>query len=132
MCDTNVKLTANNGNVLVFDGNPNLDGTGAIENVLTAGDDGTLINGIIIKATGNTNLGMIRLFINDGAGSIMLFKEVMVPANMQTPVVPAFSARVDSTFTLKSGYSLMASTQNTENFNVVATASNWENCECPE
>jgi len=118
MCGSNVQKIANLGRVLINTANSNLDGTGAIGTVLqaTTGSSagGTTISSVIIKATGNTSLGMVRLFIKNTHASY-LYKEVMVPANDQTGVVPAFSATVNMGIVLQPGYSLMASTQNSEN-----------------
>jgi len=133
MENQNVQMIANNGNVTISNANSNLDGTGTLGLLLTAGSSsgagGTLIRTIVIKATGNTSLGMIRLFVNNGSGPL-LFREVMVPANDQTGVVPTFSYTVNDSLRLQPGSRLYASTQNSETFNVIANGNDIINCSC--
>ncbi|MFZ1331203.1 MAG: hypothetical protein WAR83_03395, partial [Flavobacteriales bacterium] len=45
--------------------NSNLDGTGTLGTIVTGTLNGTRINSLSIKAIGNTDNGMIRLFIKD-------------------------------------------------------------------
>lgn len=130
MCSNNIQYSANNGSVTISTANSNLDGTGSLGTVLTATQDGTLVKSIIIKATGNTTLGMVRLFIDNGGGTIVLLQEIMIPANNQTAVVQAYSTTINSAFVLQNGFLLKASTQNAEGFNIVAVATNWDNCDC--
>lgn len=106
--------------------NTNRDGTGTIATVFTAGASGSRIDAISIKAVGATTAGMIRLFVHDGAAARLL-TEVGVFA--KTP-----SATIDSEEThlslgnlsqilpliLPTGYSLRASTEKTETFNILA------------
>jgi hypothetical protein len=130
--DRNLQFTANNGIALVSVANANLNGTGVLANVLTSpavGNDGTTIYSITIKATGNTSLGMVRFFLKDGV-NYFLIREVMIPANTQTGVVPAFSVVLNDRITLKPGYSLWASTQVAQNFNIIANGRDWLNCSC--
>ncbi len=63
--------------------NPNLDGTGSVATVLTAGVaasgwKGCKVNSVTIKAIVNTTPGMIRFFIKDTSTNIKLFLEVPV------------------------------------------------------
>lgn len=131
MCSENIQYSANNGSVTINTPNPNLNGTGPMSTVITASADGTLVKNVIIKSTGSTQQGMVRLFIDDGGGNIMLYREVMIPANVQTAVVPAFSASLSTPITLKSGFILKVATQFGDTFNIVATATDWLNCDCP-
>lgn len=129
MCTSSLQYAGNNGSVTISTANPNLNGSGTMGTVLTAGQDGTIIQTIVIKAIGNTTLGMIRLFIDNGVAP-MLFREIMVPANLQTPVVEAFSSTINPNLVLEPGYTLKASTENSESFNVTAIATDWTNCSC--
>ncbi len=112
--------------------NSNLDGTGTIINVITAassgsGSKGTLIQSILIKAQVSTTAGMIRLFIYDGTNTKLL-TEVQVPAITKSGTANSFSARIDfggRDFALKAGWSLKASTENAERFNVFAEGIHW-------
>jgi hypothetical protein len=103
--------------------NTNRDGTGTIGTVLTAGAAGTRIHRITIKATVTTTAGMVRLFIYTGA-TYYLWMEVPVTAITPSATVAAFSYVLslfgESALVLPTGYSLRASTEKAENFNVVA------------
>lgn len=103
------------------------DGTGAIANVFTAGTNGSRIDLIVVQATGTTTNGMIRFFIHDGTSS-SLFDEIAVRAVTPSGTVPAFSFSVGEKgeinnskypIILPMGYSLRASTNNAETFNVI-------------
>jgi len=131
MC-TLIKKYANNGFVNISTANSNLDGTGTLGTVLTAASspsNGTTISSIIIKATGDTSEGMVRLFTYDGT-NYFLWKEVYIPENTATTVVESFQASIVEELSLNPGETLLASTQNAEGFNVFANASDWTNCTC--
>ena len=130
MCDNNLQRTGRTGTVQIATANPNLNGTGAIGNLLTAASDGTFINSVVIKSQVVNTQGMIRLFLNDGSSNYLI-QEVIVPATVPTGVVPSFSATLYLNMDLNSGYSIGVSTQNAEKFNVVAYATDYFNCECP-
>lgn len=101
--------------------NTNRDGTGAIVTVLSAGASGTRIERSMIKATGTTTAGMVRLYIHDGTNA-RLFAEVPVPAVTPSASVPAFEDEIifEDGLVLPANYSLRASTHNAEAFNVIA------------
>lgn len=106
--------------------NANRDGTGTVGVIFSAGTSGSRIDKIIIKATVTTTDGMIRLFIHDGT-NFRLFDEIVVPAITVSATVPAFQTVIaENQFTfelpliLPNGYSLRASTEKAENFNVIA------------
>lgn len=130
MC-TFIKAFANTGLVNISTANTNLDGTGTLGTVLTATSTltGTTISTIKIKATGDTSEGMVRLFINDGTAK-RLYREVKIPANEQTSVSKAFEIDISEKLYLATGYSLLASTENAESFNIIAYATDWEQCGC--
>lgn len=125
------KYYANTDIVNISTANSNLDGTGSLGTIVTAGYNGLTVSTVIIKAIGNTSLGMVRLFVNDGGGNIYLCLEIPIPEVIQTAVSPAYQIVITSKITLESGHSLQASTQNAESFNVMANGYNWENCDCP-
>lgn len=102
------------------------DGTGTIATVFTAGSSGSRIERIIVEATGTTTAGMVRLFINDGSNSRLYF-EIPIPAVTPSGTVAAANASVNTFSTptimpivIPSGFSLRASTNNAETFNVIA------------
>lgn len=102
------------------------DGTGTIGTVFTAGTNGSRIESISIQATSTTTPGMVRLFLHDGTNS-RLWREVAVSAATPSATAKAFAtalaARTNPDLLpihLPPGYSLRASTNNAEAFNVVA------------
>jgi hypothetical protein len=119
------KYTANTGVVLISTANANLNGTGTLGTVLTAADNGTLIKTITINAIGNTTQGMVRLFIYDGVSVTNLIDEFEIPPSTALGTYPAYSISYDVNYNLKRDYVLKASTQNAENFVVIAEGLNW-------
>jgi hypothetical protein len=101
--------------------NTNRDGTGTIVTVLTAGSNGSRVDDIYIVATGTTTAGVVRLFVNDGTNT-RLWQEVMITAVTPSTTVQVFNtALFNQALILPSGYSLRASTNNAETFNVLVT-----------
>ena len=131
MASSSIRYTANTGAVNISTANSNLNGTGSMGTVLTGALDGTLIKSVTIKAAGSTSEGMVRLFINPGGGpNIFLFKEIPIPASVQTAEQPAVVVTIRCNFTLNSGDLLKASTQVADSFNVIADALDFESCDC--
>lgn len=128
--DPNVSVVPSTGTARLTSANPNLNGTGAMGTIMTAGGKGAIIQSIQIKSTGDSLLGMVRLFISDGTTNY-LFCEMKVPQNDQTAVVPAFGAELQGPLILQPNYQLLASTQNAQNFTVTAYYSDWDDCGCP-
>jgi len=119
---------ANTGLATISVANTSLTGSGNIIyptasyntwTVLTAGLNGTLITTVRIKAQGNPSQGMIRLWIYDGS-SFWLLQEVVVYPKKQSGPDTSFEWTVNLDYELKTGYSLMASTQNADTFNIIA------------
>lgn len=101
--------------------NTNRDGTGTIATVLTAGSNGSRVDDIWIVAAGTTTAGVIRLFVNDGTNT-RLWREIIVPAITPSTTVQVFSSALyDQALILPNGYSLRASTNNAETFNILVT-----------
>ncbi len=130
-CNDYSLLTANTGIRNISAADTSLTGVGA-STVLTAGGaNGTIIKSIIVKAIQATTQGMVRIFIDDGTNRV-LYKEVPIPIQPQAPVVPVptpkytmFEIALEGGLKLQSGYDLMASTQNSESFNVIAEGLDW-------
>jgi hypothetical protein len=120
------------GAVIISTANGNLDGTGTIGSLLSvsASEDGCIIDTIKIKSQVANIEGMIRLFINDGS-NYYLIQEVPVPASTPTAYYTSFSALVHLSLNLNSGYSLGVSTENSEQFSIIASGRNYKNCSCP-
>jgi hypothetical protein len=95
------------------------DGTGTLGTLITGAATGTRVDDVYICATGTTTAGVVRLFISDGTNN-MLFSEYTVTANTPSTTVPVWSAFLSNLgIILKSGWSIKASTNNAEIFNVL-------------
>lgn len=107
--------------VAISTANTNLDGTGTIGTLWTAGSSGSRVDRVVIKATSSTTAGMVRLFIYDG-GNYHLYREIAISAATPSGTVQAFRSEFtfDGGLMLQSGYSLRVSTNNAEAFNVFA------------
>lgn len=123
--------TPNVGIAQISTANTARDGTGTIGTVLTAGASGSRVDAIDLKATGTTTAGMIRLFVHNGTTAYLL-TEVPVLAVTPSGTSPAWEAQLNTnTMTqvlpliLPTGYSLRASTNNAETFNVIAIGGNF-------
>jgi hypothetical protein len=101
--------------------NTNRDGTGTLATVFTAGSNGSRVDDIWIVGTGTTTAGVVRLFVNDGTNS-RLWQEVMVTAITPSVSVQVFNtALYNQALILPNGWSLRASTQIAETFNVIVS-----------
>lgn len=99
--------------------NTNRDGTGTIATIFTAGSNGSRIDDIKIQATGTTTAGVVRLFLHDGTNA-RLFAEVLVSAVTPSTTVEAWSyTLLNQAIVIPNGWSLRASTNNAETFNVI-------------
>lgn len=126
--DPAAEYEAATGIGLLTTGNPNTDGSGDMENLITAGSsNGLEVNSIIIKAQQSTEVGMIRFFISDSDGPKYLFHEVCVPAVEASANSTSFGAQVftQGSLAIQNGYKIHASTENEENFSVTVQGSNW-------
>lgn len=111
---------------LISAANTARNGTGTIVTVFTAGASGSRIERIVIQAQATTTAGMVRLFIHDGT-TAWLYEEIPVSAITPSATVPAFATNIQAfsnpelmPLTLPTGYSLRASTEKAETFNVIA------------
>lgn len=132
MCQSSQQqFSAVTGTARVTQANGELDGSGTLNLLLTAGANGTVVKTITIKAFASNEQGMVRFFIRPkGSGEAILWKEVPVPANTQSPTVPAYQTTVRASFMLEPDASLMVTTQNAEKWMFIAEGVNWENCPC--
>lgn len=116
----------------------NGDAAGTYYTVITAdagasGKVGLLINSITIKATTDTTQSMVRLFINDGAGTgtshTFLISEIEVPAVIKSATDPAFELTIPVDYALKCGWKILASVEfssGSPSFNVIAEGMDWK------
>jgi hypothetical protein len=108
--------------VQVTTANTARDGSGTPVTVFTAGASGSLLEKVRVCSTGTVTAGVVRLFVHDGTNARLL-KELMVTATTPSTSVEAFSVEYTppgGALFLPSGYSLRATTHNTETFNVFA------------
>jgi hypothetical protein len=97
------------------------DGTGTIATVFTAGSNGSRIDDIAITAIATTTAGIIRFFLHNGT-TALLWKEVAVSAITPSATVSAFtSSLTNMALILQTGWSLRASTEKSEVFNIHVT-----------
>lgn len=136
--------TANTGLDIISTANSNLDGTGTVATIFTAGTtangyNGSRIKSIVIKAivsTGTSADGMVRLFIQDSAGSVTkLFTEVFVPMVKPSATNRSFVHQIDfggdldtqnRGFNLAPGYKIIASTELANSFIVTVEGLDWK------
>lgn len=124
--DPQFAATPKLGAASISTANTNRDGTGTLGTVITAGSLGTRLRGVVVKATGSTTDGMVRLFLHDGTTS-HLWKEIPVGAITPAANVEAFAAVLNEStnpelfpIMLANGWSLRAGTHNAEAFRVLA------------
>lgn len=111
--------------------NTNLDGTGTIGTVLTGSTNGTRVHRTTVKAQVSTTAGMVRLYVADNAGTpnVYLWREILVSAITKSATVAAFeytlSLTGETALILPNEYTLRASTEKAEAFNVIAEGGNY-------
>lgn len=115
------------GSAVVSTANTNRDGSGTLATVLTLPAGGGRIDRAVLKATGNTTAGMLRLFIHDGTAARCI-AEIPVPAITVSATVASFETVIDFAtgesaaygLVLPAGHSLRACTHVAETFHVTA------------
>lgn len=113
--------TVQSASAQISTANTNRNGTGTIVSVISGASSGTRVDDISIVATGTTTAGVVRLFISDGT-NIRLWQEILVTAITPSTTVQVWSyTLLNQALLLKSGWSLQASTNNSETFNVLVT-----------
>jgi hypothetical protein len=128
-----LEFSAKTGSVVTSSANPNLDGSGVTDTVLTAGTGagqlGCMVQSIIIKAQVTTDPGIVRLFLDLGVDIKVLFAEVLVPSYIQSGNLESFRHEVISGGTLCIGpaIAIMASTEKANAFSLSAVGSDWKN-----
>jgi hypothetical protein len=113
--------TVQNAQAQISTANTNRNGTGTIATVFTGATNGSRIDDISIVATGTTTAGVVRLFISDGS-NVRLWQEILVSAITPSTTVQVWSyTLLNQALLLENGWSLQASTNNAETFNVIVT-----------
>jgi hypothetical protein len=119
MLGERVKYTSDIGQAIISTANTNRDGTGAIEDLITGGTYGTIVNRITIKAQGSTSQGIVRLYIY-GASTSWLIREIPVPAMTQAAHDTTAIAVIDDYILLQYNGKLRVSTEKANTFIVTA------------
>ncbi len=113
--------TVQNASAQISVANTARNGTGTIVSVMTGAANGSRIDDISIVATATTTAGVVRLFISDGS-NIRLWQEILVSAVTPSTTVQVWSyTLLNQALLLENGWSLQASTNNADTFNVLVT-----------
>ena len=111
------------GRATISTADASLTSPSSVGAVLTAVAAGTLIERVLVQATGTTTQGVVRLFVYDGT-NYSLIKEVEVYAVIPSSTVPAFAVQLDMDgIVLPNGHGLRATTSKSESFVVTAFGS---------
>lgn len=123
-----LKYIANTGFVTISTANSNLDGTGTTAHLLTAGNSGTLLKTLIIKAQTSTQQGMIRLFLrNFSNNNYNIISEIPIPIVTKSATDCSFQMTVPLNYPMLAGDKIYVSTQVADTFNIIAEGLNWVN-----
>lgn len=137
MATTTVMLTSVTGVAQVSTANTNVNGNGVLVSLITgAANYGSIITSITVKGTSDNAPGMVRIFLQDLSNNKYLIEEFPISANdINTAygIIETFSTTLVfpmGNFKLAAGWQLLASTQNSEVFNVIAEGYNQDYCPC--
>ena len=126
------ELTGSNGLVEISTANSNLDGTGTLGTLITAGTSasykGMSLRSITVKAEGKPGTGMIRFFIGDPEAEVdYLFTELYVPDHGRSGVDESYERTItfDDQLDIQANYIVKVSTQAADTFDVSCDATNW-------
>jgi hypothetical protein len=122
------QYTANTGLATINVSNSNTTSTGNIIypatgyniwNVITGASNGTLVKTVTVKATASVDQGIVRLWLYDGTNQLLI-QEVYVEPIPQANTDISFEKVVPINLKLNKGWSLLASTENAQAFNIIA------------
>ena len=88
--------------------------------VFTAGSSGSRIDEVTIISTGTTTAGVVRLWVYTGSTYYLLSETIVSAITPSTSIAVFSSVSTYNNLMLPSGYSLRATTNNSESFNVIA------------
>ena len=88
--------------------------------VFTAGASGSRIDEINIVSTGTTPAGVVRLWVYTGSVYYLLSETLVTATTPSTAQAVFSSVSTYNNLMLPSGYSIRATTNNSESFNVIA------------
>ncbi|MCF8451388.1 MAG: hypothetical protein K9G49_16065 [Taibaiella sp.] len=123
------QVSALTGLGTVLNANTNLNGSGTIVSVFTAGSttNGTLVKRITIKALQSTSInGMIRVFLSaNGGTNFYLIREIPIPQTSQSAYDPSYKQVLELNYNLQADYIIGLSTQNAEAFGITIEGEEW-------
>ena len=88
--------------------------------VFTAGSSGSRIDEVNIVSTGTTTAGVVRLWVYTGSTYYLLSETIVTATTPSTTQAVFSSVSTYNNLMLPNGYSLRATTNNSESFNVIA------------
>lgn len=92
----------------------------SVGTVFSAGSSGSRIDEVSVVAAGTTTAGVVRLFVYNGSAYFLL-REVLVSAITPSTSTAVFSQTLGfNNFVLPTGYSLRATTNNSDIFHITA------------
>lgn len=101
-------------------------GVTGLTSLFVAGTNGSRVDRIRVKATATTTAGMVRIWIYSGSGNAQLLFEIPVSAITPSATVASFDTYLNVDMeNLPSGYTLYATTEKAEAFNVMAFGGDW-------
>ena len=92
--------------------NTNLDGTGSVATLMTAGSNGSRVSKIRLTHSGTNVATVVRIFINNGstsstASNNVLFYEYTMAANTLSQTAASVAAEIPIDLSLAAGYKLL-------------------------
>lgn len=112
-------LTQNVGYGKVLAANTNLDGTGTVVTLFTAGTNGSIVDSLTVMHLGTNVATALRLFIKDGANYTLFFEETIAANTLSQAAKSTYynyvfdpqfgSAPNNKRLTLKAGQTIVAS-----------------------
>lgn len=113
-------------NISTANANRTVTGITGLTSLIAAGADGTRIDRIRVKATDTTTAGMVRIWIYSGSGNAQLLFEIPVTAITPSATVASFDTYINIDMeNLPTGYTLYATTEKAEAFNVMVFGGDW-------
>ena len=98
-----------------------ISGVTGLSSLYAGGSSGSRVDQIVIRATGTTTAGCIRLFMYSGSGNATLIDEIAVPSFVPAATESAYNInRTYSNLVVPNGYTLYVCTHNSESFAVHA------------
>lgn len=121
-------LTPKIGSAVLATANTARTATGVtnLDAMITAGAAGTRVDLIKVVAAGTVTAGVVRIWYFSGTGNAVLLKEILITATTPSTTVETFTVEwAPSNLVLPASSVLLASTHNSEGFNVLCFAGDY-------